>query len=68
MRMFKSYSPKMVAKHITRLFKGRIYIHGRGRYDFDRGFLVIPEEPQQHHYQTINEVNQEIRRMRVLTD
>ncbi|TON44955.1 DUF1107 family protein, partial [Vibrio parahaemolyticus] len=25
MRLFKRYTPSMIAKHISRLFKGRIY-------------------------------------------
>ncbi len=66
MRMFKRYSPKLVAKHITRLFSGRIYIHGRGGYEFDQGFLIVPDEPEHHHYKTVKEVNSEIRRIRVL--
>ncbi|MGL4504563.1 MAG: DUF1107 family protein, partial [Aeromonas sobria] len=37
MRVFKKYLPLMVAKHVKTFFKGRIYIHGRGRFDFQFG-------------------------------
>ncbi len=66
MRMFKRYVPKMIAKHVSRLFRGRIYITGRGRYDFNYGQLQIPQHPEAWHYKTVNEVNQEIRRLKQL--
>ena len=64
MRMFKRYLPKLIAKHVSRLFSGRIYIDGRGGYHFDKGMLLVPVKAQQRHYQTVNEVNQEIRRLK----
>ncbi|KLV06489.1 MULTISPECIES: DUF1107 domain-containing protein [Photobacterium] len=64
MRMFKRYVPKMIAKHVSRLFSGRIYIDGRGGYEFDNGQLLVPVKAQQRHYDTVNEINGEIRRMR----
>ncbi|GAB6264130.1 DUF1107 domain-containing protein [Photobacterium sp. CCB-ST2H9] len=64
MRMFKQYIPKMVAKHVSRLFSGRIYIDGRGGYEFDNGLLKIPTKAQQRHFDTVKEVNQEIRRLK----
>ncbi|MCG3723400.1 DUF1107 domain-containing protein [Vibrio cincinnatiensis] len=64
MRLFKRYTPSMIAKHVSRLFKGRIYIYGVGKFEFDNGKLILPERAEQRHYQTVNEVNQEIRRLR----
>ncbi|MCG7499055.1 DUF1107 domain-containing protein [Vibrio sp. Of7-15] len=64
MRLFKSYAPSMIAKHISRLFKGRIYINGRGSYEFDHGKLIIPEQAQKKHFVTVKEVNQEIRKLK----
>ncbi|AJR07523.1 hypothetical protein H744_2c0801 [Photobacterium gaetbulicola Gung47] len=64
MRMFKRYVPKMIAKHVSRLFSGRIYIDGRGGYEFNNGLLLVPVKAQQRHYQTVNEINQEIRRLK----
>ncbi|AWK81044.1 TPA: DUF1107 domain-containing protein [Photobacterium damselae] len=64
MRMFKHYLPKLIAKHVSRLFSGRIYINGRGGYHFDNGLLLVPIKAQQQHFDTVNEVNQEIRRLR----
>lgn len=64
MRLFKRYTPSMIAKHVSRLFKGKIYIYGVGRFEFDHGKLILPERAEQRHFQTVNEVNQEIRRLR----
>ena len=64
MRMFKRYLPKLIAKHVSRIFKGRIYIDGRGGYHFEKGILLVPLKTQQHHYDTVNEVNLEIKRLR----
>lgn len=54
----------MIAKHISRLFKGRIYINGRGSYEFDHGKLIIPEQAQRKHFVTVKEINQEIRKLK----
>ena len=64
MRMFKRYLPKLIAKHVSRIFKGRIYIDGRGGYHFEEGILLVPLKAQQHHYDTVNEVNLEVIRLR----
>ncbi|OOE90245.1 DUF1107 domain-containing protein [Salinivibrio sharmensis] len=61
MRVFNRYSPKLVAKHVTRLFSGRVYIAGRGRFDFDNGWLKAPEHATISHYKTVEEVNRFIR-------
>lgn len=42
MRLFKRYTPGMIAKHVSRLFKGRIYIYGVGKFEFDNGKLILP--------------------------
>lgn len=64
MRMFKRYAPGMIAKHISRLFKGRIYIYGIGKFEFDNGKLTLPENAEARHFETVKEVNQEIMKMR----
>jgi len=64
MRLFKRYTPGMIAKHVSRLFKGRIYIYGVGKFEFDNGKLILPEKADKKHYQTVKEVNQEIMRLR----
>ncbi len=64
MRLFKRYIPSMIAKHISRLFKGRIYIHGIGKFEFDNGKLILPERAEKRHFQTVKEVNKEIMRLR----
>ena len=64
MRLFKRYTPGMIAKHVSRLFKGRIYIYGIGKFEFDNGKLVLPEKAERRHFQTVKEVNQEIMRLR----
>ncbi|QMV13275.1 DUF1107 domain-containing protein [Vibrio spartinae] len=64
MRLFKRYTPSMIAKHISRLFKGRIYIDGIGKFEFDQGKLMLPEQAEQRHYRTVKEINQEIMRLK----
>ncbi|MCL9773471.1 MULTISPECIES: DUF1107 domain-containing protein [Vibrio] len=64
MRLFKRYTPSMIAKHISRLFKGRIYIHGLGGFEFDNGKLIIPAQAEKRHFTAVKEVNQEIKRLR----
>lgn len=64
MRLFKRYTPNMIAKHVSRLFKGRIYIYGIGTFEFDNGKLILPEKAEPRHFQTVKEVNQEIMRLR----
>lgn len=53
MRLFKRYTPSMIAKHISRLFKGRIYIYGVGRFEFDNGKLILPEKAEQRHFRAV---------------
>ncbi|USD65644.1 DUF1107 domain-containing protein [Vibrio sp. SCSIO 43136] len=64
MRLFKRYAPNMIAKHVSRLFKGRIYIYGVGKFEFDNGKLIMPEKAEQRHYKTVKEVNQAVVRLR----
>ena len=64
MRLFKRYTPSMIAKHISRLFKGRIYIHGVGRFDFDQGKLKLPEKAEARHFRAVKEINLEIMKLR----
>lgn len=66
MRLFKRYTPSMIAKHISRLFKGRIYIYDIGKFEFDNGKLMLPEKAEKMHFQTVKEINQEIMKMRQL--
>ena len=64
MRLFKRYAPNMIARHVTRLFKGRIYIYGVGKFDFDQGKLILPEQAEPKHFQAVKEINQEIMKLR----
>jgi hypothetical protein len=64
MRLFKRYIPGMIAKHVSRLFKGSLYIQGLGRFEFDGGKLLPPILANEHHYQTVKEVNLEIMKLR----
>ncbi|CAH0541423.1 DUF1107 domain-containing protein [Vibrio marisflavi] len=64
MRQFKRYIPSMIAKHISRLFKGRIYIYGVGGFEFDNGKLILPAKAEPRHFQAVKEVNQEIMKLR----
>ncbi|MEZ8826313.1 DUF1107 domain-containing protein [Vibrio sp. 10N.261.55.A7] len=64
MRLFKRYTPSMIAKHVSRLFKGKIYIYGVGKFEFDNGKLILPERADNRHFQAVKEVNLEIKRLR----
>ncbi|WGW00761.1 DUF1107 domain-containing protein [Vibrio sp. YMD68] len=64
MRLFKRYTPSMIAKHISRLFKGKIYIYGVGKFEFDNGKLILPERADNRHFQAVKEVNGEIKKLR----
>lgn len=64
MRLFKRYAPSMIAKHISRLFKGRIYIYGVGKFEFDNGKLILPNQAEMRHFKTVKEVNVEVKRLR----
>ena len=64
MRLFKRYTPSMIAKHISRLFKGRITIYGIGRFEFDNGKLILPEKAERKHFRAVKEINQEVMRLR----
>ncbi|MEH0665203.1 DUF1107 domain-containing protein [Vibrio scophthalmi] len=64
MRLFKRYTPSMIAKHVSRLFKGRIYIYGVGGFEFDNGKLILPAKAESKHFKAVKEVNQEIMKLR----
>ena len=57
MRIFKKYSPAMIAKHVRTFFKGRLYIHGRGAYEFNNGSIVMPAGADEKHRDTVRELN-----------
>ncbi|MDO2948477.1 DUF1107 domain-containing protein [Aeromonas simiae] len=63
MRVFKKYLPLMIAKHVKTFFKGRIYVHGKGRFDFEGGHLIMPRQPDEPHRSTVQEVNELIDRL-----
>ncbi|AZL85659.1 DUF1107 domain-containing protein [Aliivibrio salmonicida] len=65
MRFFKHYAPSMIAKHISRLFNGRIHIHGIGEFRFEEGRLIVPTQAERVHYRMIKEINVEVNRLRM---
>ncbi len=64
MRIFKKYLPLMIAKYVKTFFKGRIYINGRGGYQFEQGQLVLPREADKMHRITVQEINSTIAQIR----
>lgn len=46
MKIFKKYSPKHIARYVKAFFKGRIYIQGRGAYEFNHGKLIMLKDYQ----------------------
>lgn len=65
MRFFKHYAPSMIAKHISRLFNGKIHIHGIGEFRFEQGRLIIPTQAEREHYKMIKEINLEVARLKL---
>lgn len=64
MRIFNRYVPMLIAKHVYRLFKGRLYIRGRGDFEFQQGMLKAQSDADFEQYRTVKEINIEIRRLR----
>ena len=58
MRLFKRYTPGMIAKHISRLFKGESTFTALGKFEFDNGKLILPERAEKRHFDTVKEINQ----------
>ena len=55
MRIFKKYFPALIAKYVRTFFRGRLYIHGRGGYEFENGKVVMPVEADPVHRATVQE-------------
>ncbi len=64
MRIFKKYLPLMIAKYVKTFFKGRLYINGRGGYQFEHGRLLLPSEADRMHQLTVQEINSTIAQIR----
>ncbi|OEF51208.1 hypothetical protein A1OW_23850 [Enterovibrio norvegicus] len=64
MRMFNRYVPTMIAKHVYRLFQGRIYIDGRGDFEFHQGMVQAQSNADIEHYRTVSGINAEIKRLK----
>ncbi len=64
MRMFNRYIPGLIAKHVYRLFNGRIHINGRGDFEFHQGTMQAQTNADIQHYRTVKEINAEIRRLK----
>ncbi len=60
MRIFKNYSPRMIAKHVKVFFKGQFSISGRGSFSFDHGMVVLPKDHDKVRENTVREINSKI--------
>ncbi len=60
MRIFKKYIPALIVRHVKTFFKERIYIQGRGGYEFNNGLLLMPAAADIKHEATVNEINHAI--------
>ncbi len=63
MRIFNKYQPLLIAKYVKTFFSGRLYIHGRGAFSYAKGILVMPENADDRHRRTVQEINQLIGKM-----
>ncbi|GAA3705582.1 DUF1107 domain-containing protein [Oceanisphaera sediminis] len=68
MRIFNKYQPLLIAKYVKTFFSGRLYIHGRGAFNYARGILVMPEHADERHRITVQEINQLIGKMQTPTE
>lgn len=57
MRVFKKYLPVMIAKYVKTFFKGRLYIQGRGGFEFENGHLIVSKSTDREHQGTVREIN-----------
>lgn len=60
MRVFKKYFPILIAKYVKTFFRGRLYIQGRGSYEFEKGRVLMPVEADSVHKATVQELNNTI--------
>lgn len=64
MRMFNRYVPALIAKHVYRLFSGRLHIEGKGDFEFHQGMMLAQSDANIEHYRTVKEINSEIRKLK----
>lgn len=60
MRIFKKYFPALIAKYVRTFFRGRLYIHGRGGFEFEHGKVIMPPQADILHRETVIELNSKI--------
>jgi len=59
-RIFKKYFPALIAKYVRTFFRGRLYIHGRGGFEFENGKVIMPPKADVLHRETVIELNSKI--------
>lgn len=61
MRIFKKYSPLLIAKYVSSFFKGQFQIQGLvGVFTFDRGKVLISSDYSGDYMKVCKEVNAQI--------
>ncbi len=57
MRIFKTYAPLMIAKHVSAFFKGQFMVQGFGVFNFDKGKVIIDSKLNTLELAVCKEVN-----------
>ncbi|OON41813.1 hypothetical protein BTJ39_01240 [Izhakiella australiensis] len=65
MKIFKKYNPLQIAKYVKTLFRGRLYIHNVGAFEFDKGKILIPRVKDKQHLSVMSEINRQVLRLQL---
>lgn len=57
MRIFKTYTPLLIAKYVSAFFKGEFMVQGFGVFSFDKGKVVIDSKLNALELAVCKEVN-----------
>lgn len=49
-----------IARYVKTLFRGRLYIHGMGAFEFDYGKILPPKIRDKRHLSAMSEINQQV--------
>ena len=65
-RVYKKFTPSLIARHVRTLYRGRFSVEGFGTYEFDRGGVVLPRDADKRSLDLVTAVNREIKRSKVV--
>ncbi len=62
LRVFKKFTPVLIARRVRTLYRGRFSVQGIGTYEFDKGGVVPPRDADKRSLAVVSEINREIQR------